>query len=151
MDTANNNKVVGLLLQRIERREDQKETKDKEEESHPVLRLVDYAVKRFNPWEKLEEDVILDLDVLSVHRDYRGRNISVIMMEASFELMRKEKICLAYVMVTSAFSRAVFLKSGFQIVDEMDYVDYKVNGEVVFEPAEKIHRGFATLIKWLDK
>lgn len=78
-------------------------------------------------------------EYLPVHRDCRG-NISVLMMNETFEFMRKEEIPVAYVMATGAYSKAAFLKTGFECVDEVLYKDFNVNGKVVFKQVNNIHR-----------
>lgn len=166
IDTANNNKIVGVRAHRVEKRGEREKSQEEEKEDKKddvpakdkaaeacaaLLRLVDFAYDRFNPWEKLDVDQLLYFKFLIVHRDYRGRNIGVKMTDFTFDFMRREKIPVAYVLATSAYSKAVFKKTGFVVVDEMAYEDYKEDGKVVFcpEPRE-VHTGFATCVKWVN-
>lgn len=152
VDTANGNKIVGVRAHRVQRRDEQVEENNHEEGDPcaPLLQLVDFAFQRYNPWTKLGIEKLLYFKFLSVHRDYRGRGVSAKMMEFTFDFMRRERIPVAYVLASSAFSQAVFRKAGFQLVDEMRYEDYKVDGKRVFQPKDEVHNGWATLIKWIQ-
>lgn len=148
VDTANNDRIVGIRAHRVEYKGGQEKESPENITDRKVPALIRYAYKNFNPFEKLNVDKYLHFKFLCVDRNYRGRNISVKMMESTFDFMRKENIPLAYVFATSFYSQAVFKKLGFGMVDSMDYADYKVNGQVVFAP-DPIHKGWATFIKWI--
>lgn len=154
IDTAKDDAIVGVRAHRVVNRDDPKEERpppndEKEmDPCAPLLDLVDTAFLRYNPWKELTIDKLLYFKFLIVHPDYRGRNIAARMTEFTFDFMRREKIPVAFVLATSVYSQAVFKKTGFQVVDEIKYEDYKVNGQRVFSPAP-IHTGCATLIKWV--
>lgn len=150
VDTSKDNKIVGVRAHRVVKR-DEKDSWDPPEEqsTKKIFDFVDYAYKQFDPWSKFQEiDSLIDCKFLAVHRDYRGRNLSVRMMEFMFEFMRREKIPLVFVLVSGKFSRAVMEKLDFENVFEMSYEDYRVDGQRVFYP-ENIHKGFAILLKWV--
>lgn len=154
IDTAKDDAIVGVRAHRVVNRDDTKEERPPPNDGKemdpcaPLLDLVDTAFLRYNPWKELTIDKLLYFKFLIVHPDYRGRNIAARMTEFTFDFMRREKIPVAFVLATSVYSQAVFKKTGFQVVDEIKYEDYKVNGQRVFSPAP-IHTGCATLIKWV--
>lgn len=149
-DKTSDHKIVGIAGNRVAGRNDPIEDDDGPEDSNAdlVSTWMDFAHQRYDPWSKLKVDTMLEIEFLAVHKDYRGLGLSVKMIEFTFEFMRKEKIPLAYVLATSAYSQAVFKKMCFELVDEMKYEDYKVDGKVVFQP-EKVHVGWAIFIKWI--
>lgn len=152
IDTANNNKIVGVRAHRVTTKSEQKDIRDevpRDDPAAPYTDLVGLFQQRYNPWTKLDVDKFLYLKFLCVHRDYRGRNISVKMMDMTFDFMRREKIPVVYVFASSAYSQGVFEKTQFEKVDYMAYEDYKVDGEVVFKVGP-VHKGCATYVKWID-
>lgn len=152
IDTANNNKIVGVRAHRVVTKDEETpsgQSSDSDDSSSNLLMdLVDYMIGRYNPWKELGVDKILHFKYLLVHPEYRGRNIGAIMTKFTFDFMQRENIPVAYVLATSIYSQAVFKKTGFQVVDEVNYADYKKNGKRVFEPAP-IHQSCMTLVKWV--
>lgn len=150
IDTANNDMIVAVRAHQIERRSDVSVTPDKEcKTGSPIFDLLNFAYQRHNPWAKYSVDQLMHFKYICVHRGYRGLNISQHINSLTFDLMRKERIPLAYVIATSGYSQAVLKRMQFTVVDEMKYEDYKVDGKVVFKPENPIHSGFATMIKWV--
>lgn len=151
LDTAQNNKIVGVRVHRVVRRGDQ-DTFDpppsNDENVDKILRYLEFAHKQFNPFASYDIDKFLDCCFIAVHRDYRGHNLGSRMMEFTFEFMRREKIPLISVLVSSKYSRDIMEKLGFRVHFEMAYEDYKENGQKVFFPDE-IHKGFAVLSKFI--
>lgn len=150
IDTANNNKIVGVRAHR--------RTKTSEKDEIPIenlgdpliklLKLVATCEEHYNPRKELKVPEYLHLKYLCVDRDYRGRNISLKMMNFTFDFMRREQIPVAYVFASSFYSQQVFLKMDFEVVYEIPYEDYKVDGEVVFKMGP-VHTKCACLIKWI--
>lgn len=153
VDRANGNKIVGVRVHRIlKRNEDQ--IKDEEgSECIPataasIINFVDFVSSQYDPWAQKGMNSLLSFQYMAVHREYRGRNISSKMLEFTFDFMRREKIPVAHVVATSAYSQAVFKKLKFELVHQIKYEDYKVDGKVVFH-TEPPHTQCATFIKWI--
>ena len=87
--------------------------------------------------------------MLTVHPDTRGMGLGREMIQRSEALAR----CLGYQMckteATGDYSRAAFLKAGFEVVAECDYKDFTVDGQKVFEDITA-HKGVALMVKMLD-
>lgn len=150
VDTEKDDKIVGVRVTKVVKRNDPDDWNPPEDRiMAPIFKILHFAYSQFNPWNEFKQiDRLLDCQFVSVHQDYFGKNLAVSMMELVFDMMRREKIPLAYVVVTSKYSRAVMEKMGFEAVYEMQYKDYKVNGQQVFDPQPE-HTGFAVMIKWM--
>lgn len=150
IDTSKDNLIVGLRGHRVYQRGEKDAYNPPEDEKwNRLMTLGNFAFKRVDVWSKCDVEKILEAKFLTVHRDYRGRNLSVKMMEFTFDFMRREKIPLFYLWATSEYTKIVVRKLGFQIADEMDYKDYKVDGKQVFKPEEP-HSGYAIYVKWVE-
>lgn len=152
IDTADNNRIVGVRAHRVTKITEPEIPLEKlpsEDPLIPVLKLLAHCQDRYDPKKELKVDEFLYFKFLCVRRDCRGWNIGFRMTEFTFDFMRKEKIPVAYVFASSAYSQRVFLKLNFEIVDEMPYEDYQVDGRVVFK-MDGIHTKCACLIKWVE-
>lgn len=150
---ANGNKIVGVRAHRILKRNDAQTKDEKGSEgisatAASIIRFLDFVSSQYDPWTQLDMNSILSFQYMAVHRDYRGRHISSKMLEFTFDFMRHEKIPLAHVVATSAYSQAVFKKLKFDLVYQIKYEDYKVDGKVVFH-TEPPHTQCAIFIKWI--
>ena len=87
--------------------------------------------------------------MLTVHPDIRRKGLACEIIQRSEGLAR----CLGYKMckteATGDYSRAAFLKAGFEVVAECNYEDFTVEGETVFKDITG-HKGVALMIKMLD-
>lgn len=147
IDTTKDDRIVGIRINELQIRPHKLDKDPKRRNSACSIQgLLDIAKSQYDPWNNPDIQKILQLQFSLVDPEYRGQNLSIRMMESTFDLMRREKIPLAVVVVTGKFSRAVMDKLEFEVQFEMDYKDYKVNGERVFYPKE-IHTGFAVLSK----
>lgn len=150
IDTADNNKIVGVRAHRVTKVTEEETPLDKlpSDPLTPLIKLQAHCQERYDPKKRLNVEEFLYLKFLCVRRDCRGRNIGVKLMEFTFDFMRREKIPVAYVFASSAYSQRVFQKLEFETVYEMPYEDYKVDGKVVFKVGG-IHTKCACLIKWI--
>lgn len=150
IDSAKNNKIVGVRVHELVKREDRiQESLDPSEidNTNPIRMFLDFCLSQFDPWSAYPEiDSMMDGIFIAVHKEYRGRNLGIRMMEFTFEFMRNEKIPLYFLIVTSKYSRAMMKKLDFETVFEIRYEDYKVDGKRVFYP-EEIHTGATVMVK----
>lgn len=151
IDTTKEDQIVGIRINYVTKRGEPEDEKLSCGDALSTLGLLgSYAYNQVDPWNRFKEvDTILEAEFLLVHKDYRGMNISVLMMELTFDYMRKEKIPLFYLWATSAFARNIVEKLGFELIHEIKYEDFKVDGKQVFFP-EKIHTASAAYIKWVN-
>lgn len=150
IDTSNNNKIVGVRAHR-RTKPSEKDEIPVEYLNDPLMTFVQFIAtceEQYDPHTELKVPEYLHMKYLCVDRNYRGRNISVKMMDFTFDFMRKEQIPVAYVVASSAYSLQVFLKCDFEVVHQIQYEDYKVDGEVVFKTGP-VHTKCALLIKWI--
>lgn len=68
--------------------------------------------------------------------NYRGLGLAAKLMEQTMEYMRNNQLNIVLVLCTSHYSARVCEKLHFNNVFRLPYVDYKVNGETVFQPAK---------------
>lgn len=151
IDVANDNRIVGVRAQIVCKRSKGSGFKNplfRDNPSFKFLELIEFCEKRYNPHDELDVDQFLHLKFLCVHRECRGKNISGRMIEFTFQFMRRQMIPVAFVFASSHYSQAVFKRLGFELVDELNYEDYKVDGEVVFNLGP-IHTKCASFIKWV--
>ncbi|XP_034108603.1 arylalkylamine N-acetyltransferase 1 isoform X1 [Drosophila albomicans] len=123
--------------------------------SHPkfkkILGLMDHVEEKFNIFDIYpNEEQILDGKILSVDTNYRGMGIAGKLTERAYEFMLANQISVYHVMCTSHYSAVVMEKLGFHEVFNMQFADYKKDGEVVFKPAAP-HVGVRVLVKELGK
>lgn len=146
-DTANNNQIVGVNVNWIQK---PNEPEEEVEEINAIMdRFFKFVMTQFDPWKEFSHiDSLLDCKLVAVHKEYRGQNICRKLVEFTFDFMRRQKIPLATVFVTGKFSRDVMDRMGYNPVYELLYEDYKVDGKQVFYP-EEIHKGCAVMLKWV--
>ncbi|XP_011191301.1 arylalkylamine N-acetyltransferase 1 isoform X1 [Zeugodacus cucurbitae] len=102
-----------------------------------ILALFERIEENFNVFDLYPDtDVILDGKILSVNTEYRGLGIAGRLTESTLDYMKEHNIPVMHVLCSSHYSARVMEKLGFHEVYSLNYSDYKVNGEVVFTPAE---------------
>lgn len=150
IDTSKNDKIVGLRGHRVNNRNESVAAYNSPEDEKwdRVYSLGSFAFNRVDPWNKYDIDSMLEAKFLAVHREYRGMNIGVMMIQFTLDFMRREKIPLFYLWATNEYTKNVVGKLGFEKVDEMNYTDYKVDGKQVFFPPE-MHPSYAIYVKWV--
>lgn len=150
IDTTKNDQIVGLRGHRVNKRDEPVAAYNppEDEKWDRVYALGSFAFNRVDPWNKFKVDSMLEAKFLAVHREYRGMNIGVKMIQFTMDFMRREKIPLFYLWATNEYTKIVVGKLGFEKVDEMKYTEYKVDGEQVFYPPD-MHPSYAIYVKWL--
>ena len=76
---------------------------------------------------------IFSFQVLSVHPNYRRLGIATKLVQKSIELARSRGFEVVKAEATGKYSQKLYTKLNFDILFEISYNDYKVDGEVVFK------------------
>lgn len=115
-----------------------------------VLNAVDSLDKK---WEEThKEDLmrwnnepghVVDLWMLAVHSEALGRGISNELTKFSLDLVKKHNFEIAVIECTGHFSQRAAEKSGFNLVSELNYLDYEVTGEKPFDSVPEPHKKWA--------
>jgi hypothetical protein len=58
-----------------------------------------------------------------------------------FDLAKSKGIPVCMAHSTSAFTQRMYTKMGFDILAEIKYDEYKVNGEAIFDMGSDVHKG----------
>lgn len=93
-----------------------------------------------------DTEIFLDGKILSVNENYRGCGIAGKLTAAAMDYMREHNISIYHILCSSHFSARVCEKLDFEVVYELPYADYMVNGENPLLPA-KPHAAAKILIK----
>ena len=83
---------------------------------------------------------------MSVHLNYRRFGIATKLVQKSIKLARSRRFEVVKAEATGKYSQKLYSKLNFDILFEILYNDYKVDGEVVFNNMG-IHTGFQLLAK----
>ncbi|XP_030379357.1 dopamine N-acetyltransferase isoform X2 [Scaptodrosophila lebanonensis] len=153
-----NGEIIGVYLNGLMRRPTSSESNsEKAADSceHPkfkkILALMDHVEEQFSIFDLYpNEEVILDGKIVSVDSNYRGMGIAGRLTERAYEYMRENNISVYHVLCSSHYSARVMEKLGFHEVYNMNYADYKPEGEVIFKPALP-HVGVRILVKELGE
>lgn len=136
--------IVGVCLNGIDQKngkvsKDGAENTD-EECANPkfrkILNLLSEVSKRSNVFGQFPSaEKVLEVRILSVDDNYRGKGIAKKLIEKSKDLGQELGIPLVRVDCTSTFSAMAVARLGFQCIFSMDYAEYlDSNGEQVFHP-----------------
>jgi len=93
-------------------------------------------------------DKLVEVRIVSVDSAMRGRGIAKALLEKSTELAKQRGYTLIRVDCTSHFSALAVARLGFECVFQMQYEDYRRNGETVFHP-ESPHKQVTTYVRRL--
>ncbi|XP_054736531.1 arylalkylamine N-acetyltransferase 1 [Anastrepha obliqua] len=152
----NNGELIGVFLNGLLKRPppdaavpDKPADSCQHQKFKKILNFFDRIEENFNIFDLYPNtDTILDGKILSVNSDYRGMGIAGRLTESTLDYMKQHNIPVMHVLCSSHYSARVMEKLGFHEVYKINYADYKVNGEVVFKPAEP-HVAARILVKEL--
>lgn len=114
-----------------------------------IMALMDYIDEQFNIFDLYPDvDRILDIKIMSVDSRYRGLGIAGKLTDRTMQYVKDNSIKLVHVLCSSHFSARVMEKMSFEEVYKLNYSDYLINGEQVFDP-EKPHTAARILVKRL--
>ncbi|EDV37500.1 uncharacterized protein Dana_GF11376 [Drosophila ananassae] len=149
-------KIIGIFLNGLLRRPSPDDVAGKAADGceHPkfkkILSLFDHVEDNFNIFDLYpNENLILDGKILSVDTNYRGLGIAGRLTERAYQYMRENGINVYHVVCSSHYSARVMEKLGFHEVFNMQFADYKPQGEVIFKPALP-HVGIRIMAKEVD-
>ncbi|XP_034239246.1 dopamine N-acetyltransferase [Thrips palmi] len=135
--------VVGIVLNGIKRRiegpcepeelpppEGQANTKFRH-----IVRLLDEADAQADVFGRFPDvDAYVDIKILSVHPDYRGKGIAKQLIDQSRELTRAQGMSMVRCVCTSFYTHKAVARLGFQHVHTMPYKSFvDEQGRVVFD------------------
>ena len=110
--------------------------------------LKSFLISRYFCTYKFKSRNVTDFQMIAVHPDARGLGLATDLVKRSVQLAT----CLGFVgcktEATGNYSKKAFLKCGFEIVSDIKYKEFKVDGKKPFA-AIKEHEGVAFLAKQL--
>ncbi|XP_076182731.1 arylalkylamine N-acetyltransferase 1 isoform X2 [Ptiloglossa arizonensis] len=114
-----------------------------------ILRLLRYVDKNVNRDEQYRGLNILEIRIISVDTNWRGKGIGKALIEKTIEIGREKGFHIARADCSSFFSGKLCAGLGFEPIYELPYVDYvDEDGKPVFSPALP-HTAIVTYIKKL--
>ncbi|KAE8751536.1 hypothetical protein FOCC_FOCC001783 [Frankliniella occidentalis] len=125
--------VVGILLSGTKRR---KEGPAEPEELPPpegipntkfrhIVRLLDEADAQADVFGRFPNvDAYVDIKILSVHPDYRGRGIAKQLIDQSREVTRSQGVPMVRCVCTSYYTHKAVARLGFEHVHTMPYKSF---------------------------
>ncbi|KAL1138957.1 hypothetical protein AAG570_009019 [Ranatra chinensis] len=155
LDTANDNKVVGIAVNGILKPGDMTAAQEKLETTTDVkfkrifglLYSVSDSLDLFN---KYDVDKIFECRILSVDRGYRGRRLGERLLDHSHKVAKEHDFKVLKGDSTGLYSQKILAKLGYQSVYQLLYKDYLgEDGNPVFD-TEEPHTCLKIMIKTMD-
>ncbi|KAJ8913024.1 hypothetical protein NQ315_002039, partial [Exocentrus adspersus] len=101
-----------------------------------ILDLLERVARESDPFKKYPDcEKAMTVKILSVDGTYRGKGIAKALMAKTRELAKEHGCGFMSVDCTSHFTACALKNLGFELHYSLKYVDHKVNGEVVLNPA----------------
>nr|CAD7461019.1 unnamed protein product [Timema tahoe] len=97
-----------------------------------VIQLLEHIEGQVNVFEKYNVNEYMTALGLSVSREFRGQKLGLELLKARSDLGRSVGLKLTVTVFTAMASQIQAERAGFELLVEIDYKDYKVNGEVVY-------------------
>lgn len=153
-DLDKNNKMIGVIIADIfspsssERKiQEAERIENTNKQWSNVLRLLAYLEDSANIFEWYKVQKALDLFVMTVDKEYRGKDVSGKMVQMVEDNARRLGYELALSLCTSFFTIQLCKRHKLECVQEFKYTDYKdSNGNQVFNPPSP-HTHFAMYAK----
>lgn len=123
--------IIGVVLNVIKRRYPESKT-DKfdrknfqSEKLRFILGVLEQVHRKFDLFEQLNTDRLLHIVIIAINAEYRGLRLTEKLIHASLERAKLEyHLRGAFSEVTSLYSAKAFHKQGFQVYDELIYINY---------------------------
>ena len=129
--------LVGFrIMSIINKSEHEVDTSDVKSEKFKIIEdFLIYLAGLNNVFEHYGVEDVVHFFGIGVHRDWREKGVGSKLMKAAITLVTN--LDVGPVVITgegsSNYSKRIFEKFGFDILAEVAFSDYKVNGEVVFQ------------------
>jgi len=111
--------------------------------------LYDVQLQSKDIFTKFQVDRLFDIKMIATAPEARGLGLATDLVRRSVQLAA----CLGYrgckTEATGNYSRKAFIKSGFEVVAEVKYKEFKVEDRMVFSGIEE-HQGVAFMAKLLE-
>lgn len=153
MAIMDDGKVVGVCLNSLDKRSSS--SNDDEEECsnvkfNKIIKLLDYVDREARVFDHFPEiDRLVNVKILSVDSNMRGKGIAQLLMDQTRNNARQEGIKLMRVDCSSEYSAKAVQRLGFHPIYSLPYNEYKVNGELVFNP-ENPHTCVRVFVQQID-
>ena len=126
--------IIGGRMIKVDNRDDQLDiSKFKSEPNRKCADVYAELDRRCNVFDQYDVDELIHFYGLVVHRDYRQRGIGEKLMKAA--VLFVQNLGLGPVIIkgvgSSNFSQRLYEKVGFEMLAEVVYAEYKVDGKVV--------------------
>ncbi|KAL2720438.1 arylalkylamine N-acetyltransferase 1-like isoform X1 [Vespula squamosa] len=101
-----------------------------------ILRFLHYVDKRVNADGKFRDQNVLEIRIISVDSNWRGKGIAKALIEKTTEIAREHGFHVMRADCTSMFSGKLCERLGFEAIYQLKYSDYvDENGKPIFTPA----------------
>ena len=127
-------KIIGGRMIKVDNRDDQLDiSKIKSEPNRKCVDVYAELDRRCNVFDHYNVDELIYFYGLVVHRDYRQRGIGEKLMRAAVFFVQNLGLGLFIIKGdgTSNFSQRLYEKVGFEMLAEVVYAEYKIDGNVV--------------------
>ena len=115
-----------------------------------IVAIYNHITAKCNIYDHYNVDELFHFFGFGVHRDYRRKGIATKVMKAAVALVKNMNIGSVVIQGegTANGSKRIYEKLGFEILAEVVYDDYKVNGEIVFKNMgdEKFERLYGKIV-----
>ncbi|KAI4495724.1 hypothetical protein M0802_008347 [Mischocyttarus mexicanus] len=114
-----------------------------------ILRFLHHVDKKVNADGKFRDQNILEIRIISVDTNWRGKGIAKTLIEKATEIARERGFDIMRADCSSMFSGKLCERLGFEAIFQVNYSDYlDENGKPVFSP-DLPHTAAITYIKRL--
>ena len=106
-----------------------------------------FKVQEYRDKIAANDDGILTSMILSTSKNSRGRGVGTKLVEEMLAMAKEHNFKSICVTVSSAFSRKIYEKLGFEVLHEEVYEDFEMDGERVFVNDTGVHKSAAFCVK----
>ncbi|CAL7943027.1 unnamed protein product [Xylocopa violacea] len=153
MAVSTSGAIVGVLLNgKVEPPSDEDSefiTTCKNPKFRKIVRLLKYVDRNVNHNEKFQGLNVLEIRIISVDSNWRGKGIARALIEKALEIAKEKGFHFARADCSSYFSGKLCSRLGFEPIYKLKYADYvDDDGNPVFSPAFP-HKAMVSYIKKL--
>lgn len=153
MAVSSTGAIIGVLLngklEEFHEEEPEYITNCKNPKFKKILRLLRHVDKRVNANGQYRGLNVMEIRIISVDSNWRGKGVAKGLMEKSIEIAREQNFQVIRADCSSLFSGKLCARIGFEVVHELNYKDYvDEDGNPIFVPASP-HKAIVTYVKRL--